>query len=112
MTFVKNPVRITIQQSKRQNNVRSNLSFISRVGFVRNPCCSRSFSIHFSNGAIMIEVKHIDRKVSALQEAQNAMLTLNKHLGREVFSADVLSMISELKVDLAEIRYENNSTFS
>jgi hypothetical protein len=60
----------------------------------------------------MIEVKHIDRKVSALQEAQNAMLTLNKHLGREVFSADVLSMISELKVDLAEIRYENNSTFS
>lgn len=54
-------------------------------------------------------INHIDRKVSALQEAQNAMLTLNKHLGEDIYSADVLSMISELKVDLAEIRYENNS---
>ena len=58
-----------------------------------------------------VEVKNIDRKISALQEAQNAMLTLNKHLGKEYYSGDILSMISELKVDLAEIRSEKSLTF-
>lgn len=51
-------------------------------------------------------VKSIDKKVAALQEAQNAMLTLNKHLGKEYYSAETLAMLSELKVDLADIRYE------
>jgi|TARA_E500000081_G_scaffold11258_2_gene13598 hypothetical protein len=60
---------------------------------------------------MMIEVNNIDRKISALQEAQNAMLTLNKHLGKEYYSGDILSMISELKVDLAEIRSEKSLTF-
>ena len=57
---------------------------------------------------IEVEVKNIDQKISALQEAQNAMLTLNKHLGKEYYSGDILSMISELKVDLAEIRSEKS----
>ena len=60
---------------------------------------------------MMIEVNNIDRKISALQEAQNAMLTLNKHLGKEYYSGDILSMISELKVDLAEIRSEKSLAF-
>lgn len=60
---------------------------------------------------MMIEVNNIDRKISALQEAQNAMLTLNKHLGKEYYSGDILSMISELKVDLAEIRCEKSGSF-
>ena len=60
---------------------------------------------------MMIEVNNIDRKISALQEAQNAMLTLNKHLVKEYYSGDILSMISELKVDLAEIRSEKSLTF-
>jgi hypothetical protein len=60
---------------------------------------------------IEVEVKNIDQKISALQEAQNAMLTLNKHLGKEYYSGDILSMISELKVDLAEIRSEKSLTF-
>ena len=60
---------------------------------------------------MMIEVNNIDRKISALQEAQNAMLTLNKHLGKEYYSGDILSMISELKVDLPEIRSEKSLTF-
>ena len=60
---------------------------------------------------MMIEVNNIDRKISALHEAQNAMLTLNKHLGKEYYSGDILSMISELKVDLAEIRSEKSLTF-
>ena len=49
---------------------------------------------------MQVEVKSIDRKIAALQEAQNAMLTLNKHLGKEYYTGEVLSMISELKVDL------------
>lgn len=53
---------------------------------------------------MMIEVNNIDRKIYALKEAKNAMLLLNKHFGKEYFSGDILSMISELKVDLAEIR--------
>lgn len=57
-------------------------------------------------------VQNIDKKVTALQEAQNAMLTLNKHLGKEYYSGEILSMISELKVDLAEIRYsQKNENF-
>lgn len=52
----------------------------------------------------MEAINHIDKKVAALQEAQNAMLTLNKHLGKEHFSAETLAMLSELKVDLFEIR--------
>ena len=59
----------------------------------------------------MIEVKNIDRKIYALQEAQNAMLTLNKHLDKEYYSGEILSMISELKVDLAEIRCEKSGSF-
>ena len=54
-------------------------------------------------------VQNIDKKVTALQEAQNAMLTLNKHLGKEYYSGEILSMISELKVDLAEIRYSQEN---
>lgn len=49
-------------------------------------------------------IKHIDRKVLALQEAEVAMLTLNDHLGKEYFPPETLAMISELKVDLYEIR--------
>jgi len=59
----------------------------------------------------MVEVKNIDRKIAALQEAQNAMLTLNKHLSKEYYSGEILSMISELKVDLAEIRCEKSGSF-
>lgn len=49
-------------------------------------------------------VKNIDRKVLALQEAEVAMLTLNDHLGKAHFPPETLAMISELKVDLYEIR--------
>lgn len=49
-------------------------------------------------------IKNIDRKVLALQEAEVAMLSLNSHLGKEYFPSETLAMISELKVDLAEIR--------
>ena len=55
---------------------------------------------------IMDFVKNIDRKVLALQEAEMAMLSLNSHLGKEYFPPETLAMISELKVDLADIRYE------
>jgi hypothetical protein len=51
-------------------------------------------------------IKNIDRKVLALQEAEVAMLSLNSHLGKEYFPPETLAMISELKVDLADIRYE------
>ena len=51
-------------------------------------------------------IKHIDRKVLALQEAEVAMLSLNSHLGKDYFPPETLAMISELKVDLADIRYE------
>ena len=47
-------------------------------------------------------VQNIDKKVTAL-------LTLNKHLGKEYYSGEILSMISELKVDLAEIRYSQEN---
>jgi hypothetical protein len=60
---------------------------------------------------IEVEVKNIDQKISALQEAQNAMLTLNKHLGKEYYAPHIFAMISELKVDLAEIRSEKSLTF-
>jgi hypothetical protein len=60
---------------------------------------------------MQVEVKSIDRKIAALQEAQNAMLTLNKHLGKEYYTGEVLSMISELKVDLVEIRCEKSGSF-
>ena len=49
-------------------------------------------------------VKNIEGKVKALQEAEVAMLTLNSHLDKEHFSKETLAMISELKVDLFEIR--------
>jgi hypothetical protein len=49
-------------------------------------------------------VKHIERKVLALQEAEVAMLTLNDHLQKQHFPPETLAMISELKVDLFEIR--------
>lgn len=51
-------------------------------------------------------VQNIDRKVLALQEAEVAMLSLNSHLGKDYFPPETLAMISELKVDLADIRYE------
>ena len=60
---------------------------------------------------IEVEVKNIDQKISALQEAQNAMLAVNKLLGKEYYSGDILSMLSELKVDLAEIRSEKSWSF-
>mgnify|MGYP000394259131 CR=1 FL=1 len=49
-------------------------------------------------------IKNIDRKILALQEAEVAMLTLNSHLEKEYFPSETLAMISELKVDLVEIR--------
>ena len=49
-------------------------------------------------------VKNIEAKVEAIRNAENAMLTLNKHLGKEHFSKETLAMLSELKVDLFEIR--------
>lgn len=49
-------------------------------------------------------VKNIEAKVEAIRDAENAMLTLNKHLGKEHFSKETLAMLSELKVDLFEIR--------
>lgn len=70
-------------------------------------CRSRTTDLEIK----MVEVKNIDRKIAALQEAQNAMLTLNKHLSKEYYSGEILSMISELKVDLAEIRCEKSGSF-
>lgn len=61
---------------------------------------------------MQVEVKNIDHKVEAIQAAENAMHTLNKHLGKEYYPPHIFAMLSELKVDLAEIRYENNLTFS
>ena len=49
-------------------------------------------------------VKNIEAKVEAIRDAEAAMLTLNKHLGKEHFSKETLAMLSELKVDLFEIR--------
>ena len=49
-------------------------------------------------------VKSIEAKVEAIRDAEAAMLTLNSHLGKEHFSKETLSMLSELKVDLFEIR--------
>lgn len=49
-------------------------------------------------------IKNIEIKVKALQDAETAMLTLNSHLDKEYFSKESLAMISELKVDLFEIR--------
>ena len=60
----------------------------------------------------MIAVKNIEAKVEAIRDAEAAMLTLNKHLGKEHFSKETLAMLSELKVDLFEIRDEiRNSEF-
>lgn len=50
------------------------------------------------------DMKNIDSKLVALQKAQSACLSINQHLGREEFGPEVLSMLSELKVDLMEIR--------
>jgi len=60
---------------------------------------------------MQIEVKNIDVKIDALREAEAAMLTLNKHLGKEYYNATVLGAISELKVDLIEIRDEKMGAF-
>ena len=49
-------------------------------------------------------VKNIEAKVEAIREAEVALLTLNSHLGKEHFSKETLAMLSELKVDLFEIR--------
>ena len=49
-------------------------------------------------------VKNIEAKVEAIRYAEAAMLTLNKHLDKEHFSKETLAMLSELKVDLFEIR--------
>lgn len=48
-------------------------------------------------------IKNIEQKQQALREAEVAMLTLNQHLGKEYFSKEIMSMISELKVDLYDI---------
>jgi len=60
----------------------------------------------------MENVQNIDRKVIALQEAETAMLSLNSHLGKDYFPPETLAMISELKVDLAEIRYSQENEIS
>ena len=49
-------------------------------------------------------VKNIEAKVEAIREAEVALLTLNSHLGKEHFKKETLAMLSELKVDLFEIR--------
>ena len=61
---------------------------------------------------IMENVQNIDRKVLALREAETAMLSLNSHLGKDYFPPETLAMISELKVDLAEIRYSQENEIS
>jgi len=60
----------------------------------------------------MENIQNIDRKVIALQEAETAMLSLNSHLGKDYFPPETLAMISELKVDLAEIRYSQENEIS
>ena len=60
----------------------------------------------------MENVQNIDRKVLALQEAEMAMLSLNSHLGKNYFPPETMAMISELKVDLAEIRYAQENEIS
>jgi len=51
-------------------------------------------------------IENIDQKRSALQEAEAAMLTLNKHLGKEYYSKEIFQSISELKLDLLDARDE------
>ena len=53
-----------------------------------------------------MSIENIDQKRSALQEAEAAMLTLNKHLGKEYYSAEIFKSISELKLDLLDARDE------
>ena len=60
----------------------------------------------------MENIQNIDRKVLALQEAETAMLSLNSHLGKDYFPPETMAMISELKVDLAEIRYSQENEIS
>ena len=50
-------------------------------------------------------VKNIDKKVSAIQNAETAILSINSQLGKDYFGPETMAMLSELKVDLAEIRY-------
>lgn len=60
----------------------------------------------------MENIQNIDRKVLALREAEIAMLSLNSHLGKDYFPPETMAMISELKVDLAEIRYSQENEIS
>lgn len=60
----------------------------------------------------MENIQNIDRKVLALREAEIAMLSLNSHLGKDYFPPETMAMISELKVDLAEIRYAQENEIS
>lgn len=53
-----------------------------------------------------MSIENIERKQRALQEAEAAMLTLNKHLGKEYYSSEIFKSISELKLDLLDARDE------
>lgn len=68
--------------------------------------------MHAHEARQMEVVKNIEAKVEAIRDAEAAMLTLNKHLDKEHFSKETLAMLSELKVDLFEIRdVQVNSEF-
>lgn len=49
---------------------------------------------------------NLNEKFKALQEAESAMLTLNKHLGKEYFSKTTMALISDLKIDLIDAKEE------
>ena len=51
-------------------------------------------------------VKNIDAKVAAIQTAEAACAAINTYLEKESIGPEVFQMLSELKVDLADIRYE------
>jgi hypothetical protein len=51
-------------------------------------------------------VQNIDAKVAAIQTAEAACAAINGYLEKESIGPEVFQMLSELKVDLADIRYE------
>jgi hypothetical protein len=55
----------------------------------------------------IVEVKNIEAKIASIGTAQAACSAINSHLGNESISKEVFAMLSELKVDLYEIQYQN-----
>jgi hypothetical protein len=49
-------------------------------------------------------IKNIPEKVTAIQNAETAILSINEQLGKDFFGPETMAMLSELKVDLAEIK--------